>query len=115
MKRLLIRWAISTGAVMLLPVVFRDTIRVEDWGAAIFAALIIGIVNALIGPVLKLLSLPLTILTFGLFALVVNAVLLLLAAEVAPGFEIDTFWSGLFAAILYSIVTSIGSSLLLND
>lgn len=115
MKRLAILWAISTGALLLLPVVFGDRVQVDDWKTALFASVIIGLINVSIGPVLKLVTLPVRWLTLGFFTLVINGFLLLFAAKIAPGFVIDGFWSAFFAAIVYSLVTWVGGQLLLDD
>jgi len=113
-KRLAILWVISTLALLLLPVLF-DKVSVDDWKAAAIASIVIGLINCTIGPVVKFLSLPIRFLTAGLFTLVINAVLLLLASEVAPSFAIDGFWTAFLAAIVYSIVTWLGGQLLLRD
>ena len=73
---------------------------------------LIGFVNATIGLVIKILTLPLTLLTFGVFWLVINALMLLLASALVPGFIIHGFWSAFFGAIVLSIVSTILSSLL---
>lgn len=115
LKRLLILWAISTGALLLLPVVFGAGVDVDDWSTAALAAVVVGIVNCTIGPVLKLVTLPIRFLTVGLFTLLINGALLLLVSNVVPGFEIDGFWTAVLAAIVYSVVTWLGGQILLRD
>lgn len=107
-------WAISTVALMALPAVF-STISIESWPTAIVSAAVIGIINVSIGPVVKLLALPITIVTLGFFHLVINAVLLLVASELVPGFDIDGFWTAFFASILYSVICWALSSVLVRD
>ena len=78
-------------------------------GTYLWIGLLFGVVNALAGPVLRLLSLPFVVLTLGLFLLVVNAAMLGLVALMLPGFQIATFWTAVLAAIIVSIVSWIGS------
>lgn len=100
---LFVRWLLNAVALgvtaWLLP-----GITVTGAVALIVAALVIGLVNALVKPILVVLTLPLTILTLGLFLLVVNALMFWLAAAVVPGFEVAGFWSALFGAIVMAIV-----------
>ncbi len=79
-------------------------ITVADTGTLFLAALVFGVVNTFVKPLLTLLSLPITILTLGLFYLVVNAALLGLTAAITPGFSISGFWSAFFGAIIISLV-----------
>lgn len=79
-------------------------ISVDATGTLLLAALVFGLVNTLIKPVAHLLALPVTILTLGLFALVVNAALLALTAAIVPGFSISGFWAALIGAIIVSLV-----------
>jgi putative membrane protein len=81
-------------------------------GALLAAALILGLVNAFIRPVLWLLTLPLTVLTFGLFALVINALMIMLTAAMVKGFEVDGFGSALLAALVMALLGLLGFALL---
>lgn len=72
-----------------------------------WVALVLGIINAFVKPVLQLIALPITILTLGLFALVINAAVLLLVAAIVPGFEIGGFWGALIFSIVLSIINSL--------
>lgn len=81
----------------------------------ILAALLLGVVNAVVRPVVVLLTLPATLLTLGLFLLVVNAAMLGLVAAFLPGFSIDGFWSAFWGAILISLVSWLGSALFKKD
>jgi len=76
-----------------------DGIEVRDGKAALFGALALGLANAIVGPVLIFLTLPVTILTLGLFLLVINAVMLMIAAAVVPGFEIKGFVPALWGSV----------------
>jgi len=98
-----LQWLISWLLSALLLLVLGRTLpgfRVSGYGAALFAALVIALLNATLGIVLKVLTLPLTLLTFGLFLFVVNAVVLKIAAAVAPGFSIRGFFPAIVAAVL---------------
>ncbi len=82
-------------------------IRIDSFWALIASSLAIGVVNTFIRPFAQLISIPLTVITFGLFALVVNAGMLGLAAWFVPGFHVDGFWAAFWGAILISICSSV--------
>lgn len=82
-------------------------VEVASWGTVAMVAIVMGIINAVLKPILQLIALPITILTLGLFALIINALLVLLVAEIVPGFQIDGFWVALLFSIVLSIVNSI--------
>ncbi len=99
------RWALNAAAlivVAMLPTGVSVTV-----GAAIVAALVIGILNAVVGPILKILTFPITIVTLGLFLLVINAALFWLAAGIVPGFSVSGILAVIVGSILYSIFTTI--------
>ncbi len=77
---------------------------IHGWGAALMAALILGLVNAVVRPVLVILTLPLTIVTFGLFLVVINALMLQLAAALVPGFRIEGFGAAFIASVLLALL-----------
>src|SRR6267143_3344763 len=104
MRHFIFRWAITTVAVMIAASIVRG-IHYDTPGALILAALLLGIVNAFIRPILLILSAPLILLTLGLFILVVNALMLLFVGEIVPCFRIPGFWSAVFGAIIISIVS----------
>jgi putative membrane protein len=83
-------------------------------GAALAAGAILGLVNALVRPVLIVLTLPLTLLTLGVFIFVINAICLGLAAALVPGFDISGFWAAFFGALLVSITSWIMNGLLIG-
>jgi putative membrane protein len=90
-------------------------VRLTGIGAALGAGAILGLVNALVRPVLFVLTLPFTLLTLGLFIFVLNALCLGLTAAVIPGFDIAGFWSALFGAFVVSVASWILNGLLLSD
>ncbi|MDY0974510.1 phage holin family protein [Massilia sp. CFBP9012] len=112
--RLLITWLINAAALMALPYLMHS-VEVSSIGTALIAALVLGLVNTLIRPVLVLLTLPVTLVSMGLFILVINALLFWLVSNVVGGFEVAGFWSAFLAAILYSIISWALSTLLLSD
>jgi putative membrane protein len=110
MATLIVHWFISSLSLMIVAYLFPG-ISLKGWGAAVLAPIVIGLVNATVGLVLKILTLPLTVLTLGLFSLVINALMLQLAAFLVPGFYVAGFWSAFFGAIVLSIVSMILRSL----
>jgi putative membrane protein len=109
MTGILIRWLITTLAILAVPYLISG-VRVEGFGSAMLTAAILGILNALVRPILIILTLPLTILTLGLFILVINALLFELAGAIVPGMYVASFWSAFFASIIVSIVSWILNS-----
>src|SRR5882724_10646407 len=103
MTRLLINWLISALSLVIVANVIRG-FQISGFGAALIAAIVIGFVNGPIGFVLKLLTLPLSIITFGLFSFVINGLMLKVAAAFVPGFRIDGFVPALLGAIVLSLV-----------
>lgn len=106
---ILIRWFFLTAAVAIASYLI-DGIEVSGFFSAFFAAAILGILNALLRPVLILLTLPLNVLTLGFFTFVINAVLLMMASGVISGFEVKDFWSAFLGALIISIVSWATSS-----
>jgi putative membrane protein len=103
---LLLSWLVMTLAVLLTAYLLPG-VAVSGFGGALVTALVLGIVNALIRPVLMIIALPITVLTLGLFALVINALLILLVARIVPGFEVANFWWALAFSVIVSIVGGI--------
>jgi putative membrane protein len=104
MRGILVRWLILTLAVLSAAYLLNG-IEVRDFLSAFLAAAVLGILNAVFRPILILLTLPLNILTLGLFTFVINAFLLKLASGVIPGFEVHGFWTALFGALIISLVS----------
>jgi putative membrane protein len=105
--RHLINWLLSAVAVWVVAQ-FVHGFHVRGVAAALIAALVIGLVNATLGAFLKLITLPLTVLTLGIFWLVINALMLELASAIlSPAFHIDNFWAAFWGAIVLSLVNMI--------
>ena len=102
----ILNWFLGALALWLVARIIPG-IEVRDFGSALIATLVIGVVNALVGPILKFLGLPFIILTLGLFLLVIDAVLLKLASLFTPGFRVRGFMSALLGSIVLTILTYI--------
>ncbi|MDR2000985.1 MAG: phage holin family protein [Zoogloeaceae bacterium] len=100
----LIRWLLNTIALLVVAYLM-PSIQVDSIGAALVAALVLGLVNALIRPLLIILTLPVTLLTLGLFLLVINGLLFWAVGNFVTGFTVASFWAGFFGAILYSLIS----------
>ncbi|MBS3899950.1 MAG: phage holin family protein [Dethiobacter sp.] len=110
MQGFLWRWALNAAALYFAAYIL-DGINIDSFVAALVAALIWGVVNTVIRPLINLITLPINIMTLGLFTLVVNGFLLWLVAEVVKGFSIDSIWVGIVGALLLSIISSVLSIL----
>jgi len=104
-----LRWLILTVAIMIASYLI-DGIRVGGFFSAFFAAAILGVLNAFFRPILLILTLPLNIISLGLFTFVINAILLMMASGVISGFEVSGFWSAVFGSLLISLVSFILTS-----
>ncbi|NJC87282.1 MAG: phage holin family protein [Desulfuromonas sp.] len=110
----LIQWVVS-GLAIIITAYLLPGVAVGGFLAALVTALILGLINAIIRPILILLTLPLNILTLGLFTLVINALLIMLAAAIVPGFAVRGFWWAFLFGIVLAIVNFALSPLLKSD
>jgi len=113
MRGLCLRWLMLTVAIYLAADLVTG-IHISGPGGALLAAAVLGLLNALLRPLLLLLTLPLNLLTFGLFTIVVNALLLMMASGLAAGFRIDGFGAALLGAVLIGVVSGL-LNLLVNE
>ena len=111
MGSLLLRWLLSALALLAVAYLYPG-VRVDSFLAAVVAALALGLANALIRPILVLLTLPVTIITLGLFLFVINAALFWVVAQVIKGFSVEGFLAALVGSLLYSLITLVVSWLL---
>ena len=111
MARILIRWLILTAAILAAAYLV-DGIVVTGFWAAFFAAAILGLLNVFFKPLLIILTLPVNILTLGLFTLVINAVLLKIASALIAGFDVHGFWPAVLGAVIISVVSWLLSTLI---
>lgn len=95
---------ILTAAAILIVANIVSGVQVSGFGAALIGALVLGLVNAIVKPIMIVLTLPLTILTLGLFLFVVNALMLWLVAALVPGFHIRGFWAALIGSLLLTLL-----------
>jgi putative membrane protein len=100
--RLIITGAVAFGLTSFLP-----GIHIDSFWTAIILALVLAILNGIVKPILVILTLPITILTFGLFLFVINAVIILIAGNFIHGFRVDGFWWALLFSLLLSFISSI--------
>ena len=111
--RLILLWVLN--AVALLAVAYLlPSIQIASFGSAMIAAVLLGLVNAVVRPVLILLTLPATLLTLGLFLFVINGLMFWLAGSMIEGFAVESFWSAFFGSLLYSLISWALSSLLVS-
>ncbi|WP_439889603.1 phage holin family protein [Ralstonia sp. 25C] len=112
--RLLAVWVINALALLLVAYLLQG-IHVNGFGSALIAALVLGLVNTLVRPILVILTLPVTLLTLGLFIFIINALLFLFVGNLLSGFQVASFGAALLGSILYSVISWLLSSLLLRE
>lgn len=100
----LLHWAVTALSLWAASYVF-DGIKFASTGALIISALLLGFANAIVRPVLILLTLPLTLVTLGFFLLVINALMILLVSALVSGFTVSGFWTAFFAAIFIAVLS----------
>lgn len=111
MTRMLIDWLVSALSLVIVAHVIPG-FHLRGFGAALIAAVVIGFVNGTLGVVLKIITFPLSIVTLGIFWLIINALMLLVAAALVPGFRIDGFLPAFFGAIVMTLVNMVLRSIL---
>lgn len=100
--KLIIRWLLLSSALMLLAQ-WDAGVQVKSFSAAMVAALVLGLLNAFVRPLLILLTLPVTVLTLGLFLFVINALTFQMASGLLSGFHVRSFWDALLGSVIYSL------------
>jgi putative membrane protein len=104
MRGIALRWLTLTGAILFSAYLF-EGIRVSGFFSALFAAGLLGILNAFFRPIALILTLPINILTLGLFTFVVNALMLKMASGVIAGFDVHGFWTAVFGSLFISLIS----------
>jgi putative membrane protein len=99
-----LQWAATGLSLWLASLIFKG-IKFDSAGALVGSALLLGLANAVVKPLLVVLTLPLTLVTFGLFILVINALMMLLVAALIKGFRVSGFWTAFFAGVFISILS----------
>jgi putative membrane protein len=110
----LLHWAITALALWVASHVFSG-VKFENGSSLIVSALLLGFVNSIIRPLLIVLTLPLTLLTLGLFLLVINALMLKLVAALVRGFNVSGFWTALFASLFVSVLSFLIELIIASD
>jgi putative membrane protein len=109
----LLRIVLNAGVLLLISNIV-EGIKLGGWWSAIVTVIVLGIVNALIRPLILILTLPVNVLTLGLFTFVINALMFWFASSIVKGFEVAGFWSAFWGALLFSIASWIISSVVSN-
>ena len=104
-----------TALIVFLLSNFLPGVSVDGFGSSIIVVIVLAVLNFLVKPILQIISIPITILTLGLFLFVINALIILLCSKMVDGFHVDGFWSALLFSLVLSIVQSIVGSLTAND
>lgn len=111
MKNFLIKWAVNIVALFIVIHIVAG-VSVDSWETVIVAAFVLGLLNAFVKPVIILFTLPFTVVTLGLFMLIINGFIFYIAGKFVKGFEVINFWSAFWAALLFSIISSVFNFLL---
>lgn len=111
MATLLLSWIISAVSILIVGHIIPG-FDVQSFGSALIAAVVIGLINGTIGLFLKIITIPISILTFGIFFLVINALMLMFASSLLSGFTVSGFWAAFFGAIVLAIVNMLIRSLI---
>ena len=114
MINILIRWVVYAILIIFVSWIVPG-IEVDNFISAMFVCIIIALINTFIKPLLQLITLPINILTLGLFSLVINALMLMLAGWIAPGFEVEGFLSALFGSLAFFICLRCKQNINLSD
>jgi len=104
--KLILHWVVSAVFLYVLSFLFRGIV-IDGVMAALVAAVVLGLINATLKPVLQLISLPITFLTLGIFYLVINGLTLMLVSSLVPGFSVADFGTAFFAAIVLSLLNAV--------
>jgi putative membrane protein len=107
----LLAWLANAAALIALAYLY-PAVQVADFKTALLVAVVLGLINVLVRPILVLLTLPVTLLTFGLFLLVINGAMFLLADKLVDGFHVSGFWPAVLGALVYSVISWLLQSLL---
>lgn len=106
MRGLLFRWLVNSAALFLTAQVVKN-FTIDNFLSALVAALMLGIINAIIRPIVVFLTLPINVLTLGLFTFVINGLMIMLVSKTVEGFHVTSFWSAMVGSIILTIVSSL--------
>jgi putative membrane protein len=110
MINLLIRLLLSAVGIVIAAALLKSGVHVENYGTAFIAAAVLALLNSTLRPILVILTIPVTVITLGLFLLVINALMVMLASALIDGFYVDNFWYALFFGLIVSVINSIFNS-----
>jgi len=111
----LLHWSITALSLWVASLIFKS-LKFDTVSSLVIAALLLGLANAIVRPLLVILTFPLTLITFGLFILVINALMILLVAKLVKGFTVSSFWTAFFASIVISLLSiAIGAAVSQDD
>lgn len=102
--RLILNWLLSAVALLLVTYIYSSGVRVDGFTNALIAAAVIGLLNMVVRPILVLLTLPVTLITLGLFLFVINALMFWAASGLLNGFHVNGFWAALLGSLIYSLL-----------
>ena len=111
MARMILKWLLSAAALLGVAYIYGG-VSVSSFSTALLAALVIGLLNMLVRPVLVLLTIPITLLTLGLFLFVINALMFWAASGLVGGFHVNGFWAALLGSLIYSALGLVIDALL---
>ena len=114
LRPLLVHWAITSASLWVASHLFRG-VRFADTASLVLSALLLGFANAIVKPLLVVLTLPLTVLSFGFFLLVINALMVLLVSRLVRGFSVSGFWTAFFVSIFISVFSFVLGAFVLSD
>lgn len=109
--KLIFKWLLSAAALLFVAYIY-DGVALKGYQAALIAAFVIGLLNTLVRPILVILTLPVTVVTVGLFLFVINALMFWAAAYLLDGFNVTGFWAALIGSLIYSVLSMIINSAL---
>jgi putative membrane protein len=111
MLNLLIRLVLTAIAIIIAGFLLKSGVQISDYLAAVFVAAFLAILNSTIRPILVILTIPITLFTFGLFLLVINALMVMIAAYFIDGFHVENFWWALAFSLILSLINGVFSEL----
>ena len=109
--KLILKWLLSAAALLFVAYIY-DGVSLKGYQAALIAAFVIGLLNTLVRPILVILTLPVTVVTVGLFLFVINALMFWSAAYLLDGFNVTGFWAAMIGSLIYSVLSMIINSAL---
>lgn len=101
--KLIVKWLLAACALLLVAYLYTG-VQIQNFGSALIAAAFIGLLNTLLRPILVVLTLPVTVVTLGLFLFVINALMFWSAASLLEGFHVNGFWAALLGSLIYSVL-----------